>query len=47
MAALDYENGSFDLIWSEGAIFVIGFEKGLRGWRGLSSLKEYLVVSEL
>ncbi len=24
--------GSFDLIWSEGSIFVIGFERGLQEW---------------
>ena len=47
MAALNYEDGSFDLIWSEGAIFVIGFEKGLLEWRRLLKGKGYLVVSEL
>ena len=47
MAALNYEDNSFDLIWSEGAIFVIGFEKGLRKWRNLLKDKGYLVVSEL
>lgn len=47
MFALDYEDGSFDLIWSEGAIFVIGFEKGLREWRRLLTGNGYLVVSEL
>ena len=47
MTTLDYEDGSFDLIWCEGAIFVIGFEKGLREWRRLLTAKGYLVVSEL
>ena len=47
MLALNYEDGSFDLIWSEGAIFVIGFEKGLREWRNLLTNKGYIVVSEL
>jgi len=47
MFALDYEAGSFDVIWCEGAIFVIGFEKGLREWRRLFTAKGYLVVSEL
>jgi ubiquinone/menaquinone biosynthesis C-methylase UbiE len=47
MFNLDYENCSFDLIWSEGAIFVIGFEKGLREWRRLLTTKGYVVVSEL
>jgi ubiquinone/menaquinone biosynthesis C-methylase UbiE len=47
MTALNYEDGSFDLIWCEGAIFVIGFDKGLREWRRLLTGKGYLVVSEL
>lgn len=29
MNKLDYEDASFDLIWSEGAIFVMGFRDGL------------------
>jgi ubiquinone/menaquinone biosynthesis C-methylase UbiE len=46
MTALDYEDGSFDLIWCEGAIFIIGFEKGLHEWKRLLTDKGYLVVSE-
>jgi SAM-dependent methyltransferase len=33
MRALDLTPASFDVIWSEGAIFVVGFETGLREWR--------------
>ncbi|HYD29905.1 MAG TPA: class I SAM-dependent methyltransferase [Azospirillaceae bacterium] len=29
----DFEAGSYDLIWSEGAIYIIGFADGLRRWR--------------
>ena len=47
MCNLNYDDGIFDLIWSEGAIFIIGFEKGLREWRRLLTEKGYLVVSEL
>ena len=47
MFNLSYENSSFDLVWSEGSIFVIGFEKGLREWRRLLTEKGYLVVSGL
>ena len=47
MFNLNYDNSSFDLIWSEGAIFIIGFEKGLREWRKFLSDKGYVVVSEL
>lgn len=47
MCALDYADSSFDLIWAEGSVFVIGFEKGLREWKRLLTGKGYLVVSEL
>jgi len=30
MDKLPFEPGQFDLIWSEGAIFIMGFEQGLR-----------------
>jgi SAM-dependent methyltransferase len=46
MARLDFEEGSFDALWSEGAIFVLGFEKGLRQWRPLLSARGYLAVTE-
>jgi len=47
MCNLEYADGSFDVVWSEGAIFVIGFEKGLQEWRRLLAPKGYVVVSEL
>jgi ubiquinone/menaquinone biosynthesis C-methylase UbiE len=47
MFNLGYEKQSFDLIWCEGAIFIIGFEKGLREWRPLLADNGYLVVSEM
>ena len=47
MFNLKFEDGSFDIIWSEGAIFVIGFEKGLREWRRLLTPDGYVAVSEL
>ncbi len=37
----------FDLIWSEGAIYIIGFERGLREWRDLLKPGGYIAVSEL
>jgi len=36
-----------DLIWSEGAIYIIGFENGLRLWHPHLKNGAYLVVSEL
>lgn len=36
----------FDLIWSEGAIFVVGFDKGLELWRELLKPGGYLGLTE-
>jgi len=47
MFNLKYEKVSFDLIWCEGAIFVIGFKKGLTEWRPLLVNNGYLVISEI
>jgi ubiquinone/menaquinone biosynthesis C-methylase UbiE len=47
MFNLKFEKESFDLIWCEGAIFIIGFKKGLTEWRPLLADNGYLVVSEL
>jgi ubiquinone/menaquinone biosynthesis C-methylase UbiE len=30
---MDYEQASFDITWSEGAIYIIGFKKGLLKWK--------------
>lgn len=35
MTRLPFAPGSFDLVWSEGAIYIAGFEAGLRAWREL------------
>jgi ubiquinone/menaquinone biosynthesis C-methylase UbiE len=47
MFDIKYDDGSFDLIWCEGAIFVIGFEKGLHEWRRLLTKGGYLALSEM
>ena len=46
MRHLDFPPGSFDLLWCEGAIYVIGFETGLTEWRRLLAPGGHLVVSE-
>jgi SAM-dependent methyltransferase len=46
MNDLPFADGSFDVIWSEGAIFIMGFTKGLAAWRRLLAPGGYLVVSE-
>jgi SAM-dependent methyltransferase len=38
--------GSGDLLWSEGALYVLGFEQGLRLWRPLLAPGGCLVASE-
>jgi ubiquinone/menaquinone biosynthesis C-methylase UbiE len=43
---MDFEKESFDIIWSEGCIHVIGFEKGLREWRRLLKPNGYMVVHD-
>lgn len=44
---LEYDEESFDLIWSEGAIYLLGFERGLRLWRPFVKTGGFVVVSEL
>ena len=46
MAAPGVPAGSVDLLWSEGAIYLLGFEAGLRRWRLLLAAGGYLVASE-
>lgn len=47
MFALDFVEASFDAIWSEGAIYIIGFEAGLRAWQRFLKPGGYAAVSEL
>ncbi len=46
MADLPFPDGSFDVIWSEGAIFIMGFAQGLSAWRRLLAAGGHMVVSE-
>lgn len=46
MDALPFKKEQFNLIWSEGAIFIIGFEQGLKAWKPLVKKGGYLVVSD-
>lgn len=46
MFELDFET-AFDLIWSEGAIYIMGFEEGLRQWRRLLKPGGYIGVTEI
>ncbi|MCL4846083.1 MAG: class I SAM-dependent methyltransferase [Acidobacteria bacterium] len=46
MRQLDFPDASFDVIWSEGAIYVMGFEEGLRSWRRLLAPGGHVAVTE-
>lgn len=43
---LPFEQESLDLIWSEGAIYNIGFERGVNEWRQYLKKGGYIAVSE-
>ncbi|MBN2324479.1 MAG: class I SAM-dependent methyltransferase, partial [Spirochaetes bacterium] len=47
MANLIFEDGSFDVVWAEGSIFIIGFENGLVQWKRLLKPGGFMAVSEL
>jgi SAM-dependent methyltransferase len=47
MLELPFPAASFDLIWSEGAIYIIGFDRGLQEWHSLIKPSRFLVISEL
>lgn len=47
MRDLGAEQGMFDLIWSEGAIFIMGFSTGLAAWHSMLAAGGLLAVSEL
>ncbi len=46
MDDLPFDPGEIDLMWSEGAIYNIGFERGLREWRQYIKQGGYIAVSE-
>ena len=47
MNELPFNDGEFDLVWSEGAAYIMGFAAALRQWRPLLRPGGYLMVSEL
>ena len=46
MDNLPFQKESLDLIWSEGAIYNIGFERGLQEWREFLKQGSYIAVTE-
>ena len=47
MEELPFEENAFDLIFSEGAIYNIGFENGIKQWRKFLKPGGFLAVSEI
>lgn len=47
MDALPFQEGEFDVIWSEGAVYNMGFEAGVSAWRRFLKPGGKLIVSEI
>ena len=47
MGKITLKKGSFDVIWSEGSAFIIGFRRALNEWRELLKPQGFLVISDL
>jgi len=47
MLAMGFPDESFDVVWAEGSIFVVGFERGLKAWRRFIKPGGFLVVHEM
>ena len=47
MEELPFEDEKFDVIWSEGAIYNIGFKKGVADWRRYLKSGGLLITSEI
>ena len=43
---MDFPDESLDIIWAEGSIWIIGFERGLREWRRFLKPNGFLVVHD-
>jgi len=46
MFYMNFPDETFDIIWSEGSISVLGFQKGLKEWRRFIKPHGFLVVHE-
>lgn len=47
MFSLEFPDATFDLLWAEGSIFIIGFERGLVEWRRFVKAPGFVAVTEL
>ena len=47
MDVLPFADEEFDVIWSEGAIYIMGFEKGINEWQKFLKPGGYIAISEI
>ncbi|WP_263078014.1 MerR family transcriptional regulator [Endozoicomonas sp. Mp262] len=47
MLDIPFKDHSFDLLWSEGSAYIMGFAKAVKEWRRLIKPTGHLVISEL
>jgi len=47
MFDLPFPDESFDILWAEGSIYIIGFDRGLKEWRRLIEPGGFLVVHDV
>ncbi|MFX1527436.1 MAG: class I SAM-dependent methyltransferase [Promethearchaeota archaeon] len=47
MFSLDFAEESFHIIWSEGAVYIYGFENALKDWQKFLKSKGFFVVTEV
>lgn len=47
MDDLPFTKEEFDIIWSEGAIYIIGFEDGVKKWKEYLKIGGYIALSEI
>jgi ubiquinone/menaquinone biosynthesis C-methylase UbiE len=47
MFEMDFPEESFDVIWAEGSIYIIGFERGLKEWRRFLTTGGFIAVHEV
>ena len=46
MFDMDFPDNSFDILWSEGSIYAIGFEKGLKEWKRFLTPDGFMVIHD-
>lgn len=47
METLPFGKEEFDIIWSEGAVYIIGFEEGVKKWKAHLKVGGYIALSEI